>query len=70
MAVDEDSVFPELNLVREAKMGGVILDEVLEVFGIHEGIIDCRDRESPWVFEGSPQHEPTNPAQSIDANHI
>lgn len=52
LSVNENAVVPEFNFMVESKMGGVVLQEVLEVLGIHEGVIDYSDVQSLGDFEG------------------
>jgi hypothetical protein len=70
LTIDGDSVLPQFNFVREAGMGRVILQEVLEVLGIHERVIDGRDVEPSGVLEAGSEYESTDSTQSVDSNHI
>ena len=69
LTVHEDSMFPEFNVVWESVVCGVIGEEILEVLRVHEGIIDTGDADSSWVFEGGPENETTDAAETIYSNH-
>ena len=70
LTIDEHSVFPQFNMVWESEMCGVIGEEILEVFGIHEGIVDHSYIDTSWDFEGRSEDESANTAKSIDSNHF
>lgn len=70
LTIDEHSVFPQFNMMRESEMCGVIGEEILEVFGIHEGIIDHCHIDPSWDFEGGSEDESADTAKSIDSKHF
>ena len=45
-------MFPNLNVMRKSAVCGIISEEILEIFGVHHGVIDSDHIESFWVLEG------------------
>ena len=70
LTVDEHSVFPKFHMMWESEMCGVIGEEILEVFGIHEGIVDHCHIDPSWDLEGGSEDESADTAKSIDSKHF
>ncbi len=70
LAIDEDSVLPQLNMMWESEMCGIVCEEILEVFGIHEGIVDNCNIESSGDLEGRSQDESADTSKPIDSKHF
>ena len=52
LAIDNHSMFPNLNVMRKSAVCGIISEEILEIFGVHHRVIDSDHIESFWVLEG------------------
>ena len=67
VAVDPDAVLVGLDLTLEATVGGVVLDHVLHVSGINEGIVDGDDIDH-GVGSGGTEDETTDTTETVDTN--
>ena len=70
LSINNNSMLPELDMMRESTLGRIILEQIFEIFSVHHRIIDCSNIESPRVFKRWSKNESTNTAQSIDSKHF
>ena len=66
LAVDEDAVLPELDVVGEAEVCGVVCEKVFQIFGVQHGIVDHTDVNSPRNLKGGTKDKSTNTAETIN----
>jgi hypothetical protein len=66
LTVDEHTVLPELDVVGEAEVRRIVSQEVLQIFGVHHGVVDHTDVDSAGDLKGGTEDESANTAETIN----
>jgi hypothetical protein len=70
LSVDDEAVLPGFDAEGESKMGGVVLEKILEGGNGHHWVIDGAEGKAFVVFEGSSESESTNSSETVDTEHL
>ena len=60
LSIDNEAIFPCLDLMRESEMCRVIFDEVFQALDIKERIIDSFNAETLRTFEAGSEYKSAN----------